>query len=214
MSAEPYYADELVTIYHGDCRDLLPGLPPSDLLLTDPPYGMDYKPLRGADGSKRWAEQVAGDGEPFDPTHLLGHRRLILWGANWYADRLPVSGGWVVWDKTPKGAKNGFHASHAELAWTNLCSSVRKFSLQWGGEAHGGEPHLHPTQKPLALMRWTLEQFAEPGWLIVDPYMGSGPLAQVCSEMGYRYIGIELDEAHCETAVRRLAQASLFGASR
>ena len=211
----PYYEDEWVTLYHGDCRDILPSLPASDLLCTDPPYGMDYEPTHRGNGSKRWAdERIHGDREPFDPSHLLSHRRLILWGANWYADRLPASGGWVVWDKTPKGAKKGFHASHAELAWTNLSSSVRKFSLQWGGEAHGGEPHLHPTQKPVALMRWLLAEFAQPGWLVVDPYMGSGSLAQACGELGFRYIGVELEERYCEIAAKRLAQGVLdFGAS-
>lgn len=211
----PYYDDGQVVIYHGDCRELLPvlTLPKNTLLLTDPPYGMDYKPKRGSDGSKRWEEGVDGDAEPFDPSHLLGFKSLILWGANWYADRLPTSGGWLVWDKTPRGAKEGFYASHCELAWTNLCSSIRKFSLQWGGEARNGEPFLHPTQKPVALMRWVLLEFTKPGDLVLDPYMGSGPVAQACQEEGRRYIGIEKQERYCATAVRRLAQGSLFGAA-
>ena len=211
--SEPCYSDEFVTLYHGRCEDVLPTLSGVDLVCTDPPYGMDYKPLRGGDGSKRWSAGVQGDDCPFDPAHLMQYERLVLWGANWYADRLPPSGGWIVWDKTPRGHKVGFHASHAELAWTNITSSVRKFSLQWGGEARGGEPHLHPTQKPVALMRWTMEQFASPGWVVLDPYMGSGPLAQACSEMGLRYIGVEIDERYCEIAAKRLAQGVLdFGA--
>jgi DNA modification methylase len=205
----PYYQDASVTLYHGDCRSFLPSMSDKDvdLLLTDPP-----KPLRGADGSKRWVDGVQGDAEPFDPRPLLFYKRLVLFGANWYADRLPPSGGWLVWDKTPKGIKEGFAASHAELAWTNLCSSVRKFSLQWGGEARNGEPHLHPTQKPVGLMRWIIEQFTEPGALILDPYMGSGPVAEACRDSGRRYIGIELEERYCAAAVRRLAQDVLdFG---
>jgi site-specific DNA-methyltransferase (adenine-specific) len=209
----PYYADESVTLYHGDCRKVLPelSLRPA-LVLTDPPYGMNHEPTRRGDGSKRWAaERVAGDAEPFDPSWLLAYGRCVLWGANWYADRLPASGGWLVWDKTPKGHKRGFTASHAELAWTNCCASVRKFSLQWGGEARNNEPHLHPTQKPVGLMRWVLEQFTEPGDLILDPYMGSGPVAEACRDLGRRYVGIELLERYCEAAVRRLAQGDLFG---
>jgi site-specific DNA-methyltransferase (adenine-specific) len=209
----PYYAADGVTLYQGDCRDVLPSIPPSTvgLLLTDPPYGMDYKPLRGADGSKRWPTGVEGDAQPFDPTHLLHYERIVLFGANWYADRLPVSGGWLVWDKTPKGVKEGFYASHAELAWTNLCASVRKFSLQWGGEARNGEPHLHPTQKPVGLMRWVLQQFTQPGDLVLDPYMGSGPVAEACRDMGRRYIGVELREEYVRAAVKRLSEAPLFG---
>jgi DNA modification methylase len=210
---EPYYSDDMVTLYHGDCRDVLPNIVPATvgLLLTDPPYGMDYKPLRGSDGSKRWAEGVKGDSAPFDPTPLLVFKRAVLFGANWYADKLPPSGGWLVWDKTPKGVKNGFHASHAELAWTNCCSSVRKFSLQWGGEARNHEPHLHPTQKPVGLMRWIVSQFTKPGDLVLDPYMGSGPVAEACRDTGRRYIGVELEERYCEIAARRLLQDSLFG---
>lgn len=214
MSA-PYYQDDFATIYHGDCRELLPGIDVDAvaLLVTDPPYGISYRPLRGSDGSKRWGTTtVKGDGSAFDPAHLLGFRRLVLFGANHYADQLPPSGGWIVWDKTPKGAKSGFHASHAELAWTNCCSSVRKFSLQWGGEARNGEPFFHPTQKPVALMRWLLNEFTNPGDLVLDPYMGSGPIAQAAKEERRRYIGIELVEAYCETAVRRLGQEVLdFG---
>lgn len=204
---EPYFSDDAVTLYLGDCRKVLPSIDPATvaLLLADPPYGMNHEPTRRSNGSKRWgAERVTGDAEPFDPAHLLGFRRLVLFGANWYANRLPPSGGWLVWDKTPKGAKQGFTASHAELAWTNCCASVRKFSLQWGGEARNGEAHLHPTQKPVALMRWILHEFTAPGDLVLDPYMGSGPVAQACQDEGRRYIGIEQEERHCETAVQRL----------
>jgi site-specific DNA-methyltransferase (adenine-specific) len=195
-----YYDEDGVVIYHGDCRDALASL-------TDIP-GMDYKPLRGSDGSKRWTDGVQGDAEPFDPAPLLRFPRLVLFGANWYADRLPASGGWLVWDKTPKGIKDGFAASHAELAWTNLCSSVRKFSLQWGGEARNHEPHLHPTQKPVGLMRWIVEMFTEPGDMVLDPYMGSGPVAQACRETGRGYLGFEIEERYCEAAVRRFAQGT------
>ena len=210
---EPYYSDDFVTMYHGECQEVLNALNVRPaLILTDPPYGMAYKPLRGSDGSKRWVDGVRNDGVPFDPTWLLSYRRLILFGANWYSSKLPDSGGWIVWDKTPKGVKNGFHASHAELAWTNLRSSILKVSLQWGGEARNGEPHLHPTQKPVGLMRELIETFSEPGDLILDPYMGSGPVAQACSETGRRYVGIELEEKYLKVAVRRLDQGVLnFG---
>ena len=104
---------------------------------------------------------------------------------------------------------SGFAASHAELAWTNLCSSVRKFSLQWGGEARNREPHLHPTQKPVGLMRWILEMFTQPGDLVLDPYMGSGPVAQACKKTGRGYLGFEIEEQYCYAAVTRLGQGML-----
>ncbi len=180
----PYYQDDWVTIYRGDCREILPGLT-ADLVLTDPPYGMGYKPLRGADGSRRFVDGVVGDDQPFDPGHLLNRPRLVLFGANWYADRLPASGGWLVWDKTPKGRKDGFTASDAELAWTNVTSRVRKIAVQWGGEARNGERgHYHPTQKPIAVFRWVVQEFTEPGALILDPYAGSGTTLVAAKEEG------------------------------
>jgi site-specific DNA-methyltransferase (adenine-specific) len=207
----PVYDDGQVTLFNADCRLILPSIDPATvaLVLTDPPYGMDYKPLRGADGSKRWKDGVDGDGEPFDPAPLLAFPRCVLFGANWYADRLPPSGGWLVWDKTPFGTKDGFYASHAELAWTNLCGSIFKFALQWGGEARNKEPHFHPTQKPVGLMLWLVERFTQPGDLILDPYMGSGPVGVACRMSGRRYIGVELKPRYCEIAAKRLAQTVL-----
>lgn len=177
------------------------------MLVTDPPYGMDYQPRRGGTGSKLWgAERVTGDREPFDPSHLLFMKRAVLFGANWYADRLPPSGGWIVWDKTPRGAKEGFTASHAELAWTNTRSSVLKIPLQWGGEARNGEGHHHPTQKPVGLMRRVIEEISLPGEVVADPYAGSGSTLLAARESGRRAIGVELEERYCEVIARRLAQ--------
>jgi site-specific DNA-methyltransferase (adenine-specific) len=211
MGMTPYFDDGQIQIWNADCRDILPTIAPGsvDLVLTDPPYGMDYKPLRGADGSKRWIEGVEGDDEPFDPAILLPFGRCVLFGANWYADRLPNSGGWIVWDKTPLGIKEGFNYSHAELAWTNITGSIAKFSLQWGGEARNKEPYLHPTQKPVALMRWLVEKFTKPDDLVLDPYMGSGPIADACRQTGRRYIGIERKEIYCRAAIGRLQQSVL-----
>jgi hypothetical protein len=170
---------------------------------------MNYKPLRGADGSKRFSDGVCGDAEAFDPTHLLCAPRCVLFGANWYANKLPASGGWIVWDKTPRDKKIGFIASDAELAWTNLATRIHKFSMQWGGEAHGGEDHLHPTQKPVALMRWIIQQWTQPDQLVLDPYMGSGPVLVAAHELSRRAIGIEIEERYCEIAAKRLAQGVL-----
>ena len=203
--SEPYYSDETCTIYHGDAFAVMPDVD-FDVVVSDPPYGMGYKPLRGADGSKRFTEAVVGDDRPFDPDPFLAYP-AVLWGANWYSPRLPASGGWLVWDKAPRGRKVGFHASEAELAWTNVRSSVLTFRLQWGGEAHNGEPHLHPTQKPEPLMRWCLE-LVPPG-VVLDPFMGSGTTLRAAKALGRKAIGIEIEERYCEIAAKRLAQEVL-----
>jgi site-specific DNA-methyltransferase (adenine-specific) len=211
---KPYYDDGQCVIYHGDCREILPALNVDPaLVLTDPPYGMDYSPMRAGTRStaaqRRVGREIHGDREAFDPSHLLVFESLVLFGANWYADRLPPSGGWIVWDKTPRIVREGWIGSHAELAWTNLAGHVLKFSMQWGGEARNGEPSLHPAQKPIALMRWILALYTEPDWLVLDPYMGSGPIGVACRETRRRYIGIEIEERYCEIAAKRLAQEVL-----
>ena len=208
---KPYYDEGGITIYHGDCREVLPRLTIDvGLLLSDPPYGIDYKPLRGSNGSKMWGmETVTGDAEPFDPSHLLRYPRLVLFGANHYADKLPASGGWIVWDKTPRGIREGFIYSHAELAWSNVTGHVEKFVLEWQGNSRQGEDFLHPTQKPIALMRWVIQRFGDGGEVVVDPYMGSGTTLVAAQELRRRAIGIEIEERYCEIAAKRLSQQTL-----
>lgn len=206
----PYYEDEQagIVLYHGDCREILPTLKVG-AFISDPPYGMAYKPLRGADGSKRWTEGVRGDDEPFSPEHLHGLPR-VLWGANWYANHLPGHGGWLVWNKTCDHRKRGFVASDCELAFASETTRVHRFDMQWGGEARNGEPFYHPTQKPVALMRWCFD-FVPADALVCDPYCGAGPTLVAAKQLGRPAIGIELDEKYCEIAAQRLAQGVLFG---
>ena len=215
----PYYDRDGVTIYHADCRDILPSIDPTsvDLLLTDPPYGMaldtDYgKPGKHKNGGLRWPS-VAGDAEPFDPTPLLAFARSVLWGANYYADRLPNRGSWLVWHKNIRSGHPD--RGEAELAWTTAYNGpVRHVTVPWDvGDRPSAEPfsaYVHPTQKPVALMRWILDRWTKPGDLILDPYMGSGPVARAAQLLGRRYIGIELVEDYCKAAVNRLAQPSMF----
>jgi site-specific DNA-methyltransferase (adenine-specific) len=201
------------TLYLGDCLAILPSLPVADAVITDPPYGINYKPLRGGDGSKLFTEPVHDDDKPFDPAPFLSFKKLVLWGGNNYASRLPDNGGWLVWDKTPMGMKRGFAQSHAELAWTNCGRMVRKFPFQWGGEAHGGEPHYHPTQKPVALLEWCL-QIVGDAELILDPFMGSCPVGIASLRAGRKFIGVEISpvyfEIACERLTNELKQEKLF----
>lgn len=201
----PYYSHAGITIYHGDCREALPGLA-FDSILADPPYGISYKPLRGSNGSKMWGvETVRGDDVAFDPNAFVSSgRAAILWGANHYADRLPASAGWLVWDKTPSGIREGFIYSHAELAWTNTATRVHKFSLDWQGCDRNGEGFFHPTQKPVSLMRWCIGFLPE--GTILDPFMGSGTTLVAAKNLGRKAIGIEIEERYCEIAAKRLAQ--------
>lgn len=214
---KPYFELDGITIYHADCMDILPSIDPMDvdLLLTDPPYGIGYDPGEALTrAGTKWVgvvghPPVVGDAAPFNPEALLTYKRIVLWGANNYADKLPPSQSWIVWNRDSGDS----HTADAELAWTNLGGTVRSFDYLWNGVCRGSEigNHWHPTQKPVALMRWILERWTKPGDLILDPYMGSGPIAQACFELGRRYVGIEIEESYCQITVeRRFNQQTLF----
>jgi len=211
---KPYYDRDGITIFHARCEDVLPSIDPADvgLLLTDPPYGInldtDYSGrMHKSDKGQTWARRVDNDELPFDPSLMMAYGRVALFGANYYTDVLPV-GAWLVWRK--RGVSPVL--SDCEMAWHN-CGGKR---VSYFESAHvnttAREGKLHPTQKPSSLMRWIVDRYTEPGDLVLDPYMGSGPVAQACHELGRRYVGIELVEEYCAVAVKRLSQQTLdFG---
>lgn len=216
----PYYDHGGITIYHGDCREIIPSLWQSgvDLLIADPPYGVNYivAPQVVGRGHRRilmgGKPPVFGDDKPFDPSHLTLFKRAILFGANHYSDKLPVSGGWIVWDKTGggRGPRNSF--ADVELAWSNLRKTPTIKHHLWKGlvrDSEAGDTVLHPTQKPVALMAWLINEYTQPGQLILDPYMGSGPVLVAAKMSARRAIGIEIEERYCEIAAKRLQQEVL-----
>lgn len=216
----PYYEREGVTVYYGDCLQILPELPPIDSIVTDPPWGKGYVSNHNSgrgdcdmirkDGN---FAPIVGDDQPFDPSPWLGFRRVVLWGAQYYASRLPDQSGWLVWDKL--AGKTPCQQSDCELAWTNMDAPVRMFTHLWRGIMRAGRENvtnggkLHPHQKPVALMKWCIDQI-EPQGVILDPYMGSGSTLEAAVELGYHVIGIDILEHNCEIAVKRVAQMSLF----
>ena len=223
---KPYYERDGIVIYHADCREVLPTLETGsiDLVLTDPPYGKSERTERGKAGRGRspyaWSgandfPPVHGDDEPFNPAHLLRFPRLILFGANYYAAHLPPSNSWLVWDKCAGLVSKrtlGFNDNgDAELAWTNLGGPVRVLPHRWMGLIRDSEkePHLHPTQKPVALMTALIRHYGTDGGVILDPYMGSGPVLRAAKDLGRKAIGIEIEERYCEVAAKRLSQEVL-----
>lgn len=211
----PYYQDDYVTLYHGDCREVLPKLP-ADTVVTDPPYGIAYKGGGGGNliHTKRHRKQeaVVGDAEPFDPTPLLMFKRVAMFGAQHYANRLPDGGTFHVWDK--RGDYRPVHTADFDTIWINRKEPGRIFRCVWRGlcrETEHDQRIVHPTQKPLRVMVWALEMFPDAA-LILDPYAGSGTTLRAAKNLGRRAIGIEIEERYCEIAARRLSQEVLdFG---
>lgn len=211
----PYYDHAGITIYHGDSLEMMPKLTVTkdDLLLTDPPYGIDYchGKRKGGVGLGTDGVAIVGDNEPFDPTHLLELPcGKVLWGANHYANKLPTSKGWWIWDKRDGTPSND--QSDCEIAWTDFGTTARLFSRKWNGAYRGGsdqkQSRYHPSQKPLDLLVWCIMQAPYIG-VVLDFYCGSGTSLVAAKHLGRRAIGIEIEERYCEITVKRLSQEVL-----
>lgn len=210
-AARTEHISDDVTLYLGDCREIAPTLT-FDAVVSDPPYGINHKVERTGIPSghkRRTNERIIGDVEPFDPSPWA-RVPAILWGANHYAGLLPVSGGWLVFDKRRGGTHNQqFKASDCELAWTNLFGSVKMFSHLWAGICRESEigQHFHPMQKPIALMEWCVKFLPDPGAIVLDPYMGSGTTGVATASLGRKFIGIEIEPKYFDVACRRISAA-------
>lgn len=164
-----------------------------------------------------WPEGIVGDDRPFEPdTWLELTPRCLFWGAHRFADRLPA-GSWLVWDKVPTGKIRD--QGDGEAAWiSGEPRPMRIHRLLWDGvcvgsaardEVTAGQQRVHPTQKPVVLMEWCIQQMELPrGTIIVDPYMGSGSTGVAAVKLGYPFVGIEIVPQYFETAHRRIEQAT------
>ena len=214
---KPFYEDGSVTIYHGDCREIAPSLEGDFALVSDPPYGMGWNTdstrftggqhIRGT-GRKDWAE-IHGDTEPFDPSPWLGYPAVVLWGFNHFAQAVPA-GTVLVWIKKADHLFGTF-LSDCELAWMKGGHGVYAHRKQFPPPSRMSENNgkvAHPTQKPLSLMRWSIERTGT-DLPVLDPFMGSGTTLRAAKDLGRKAIGIELEERYCEIAAERCSQEVL-----
>lgn len=217
----PYYSRNGIDLYLGDCREVLPQITEKvDLVLTDPPYGIGYKPQKH-NSKTSWGDRnfcatdmLYGDSGKLDfDAHPIYDRfkdiPQVWWGANNYADSLPRSRGWLVWFKA-RGME-GTDFSHAEMAWTSRNMPIRVLDYLWQGSMKDGERERakHPTQKPMAVLDWSLSFFPE-ATFILDPFLGSGTTAVCAKKLGRRCIGIEINEDYLKIAIERLRQEVLL----
>lgn len=212
-------------IINADCLEFMKTLPDKciDLVLTDPPYGInishtgkidntggaDYNSLKSKDwGVVEWDKESPSK-EYFDEILRIG-KKVIIFGGNFFTDKLPVNGGWIVWHKKLVNLEN---FSDCELAWTNFLGRVRYYKFGYIGVDYlnsKDKKDFHPTQKPQNLMKWCLQEFSKEGWLIFDPFMGSGSTLVAAKQLKRNYIGIEISEKYCEIARQRLRQQILL----
>ena len=219
----PYFNLDGITLYHGDCREVMPTLGRFDLLLTDPPYGMnlDTDNSRFSGGSngnmaKRGngvgtaqGKPIIGDDKPLggvDPGVLFAvSKQQIVWGWNHYPSLIP-KGSCLVWIKRFDEAFGSF-LSDAEIAYkSGGCGVYCKRDLSNNAIAR---ERAHPTQKPVSLMQWCLAFFPD-AKTILDPFAGSGTTLLAAKLEGRQAVGIEISERYCEIAANRLRQRVLF----
>jgi site-specific DNA-methyltransferase (adenine-specific)/modification methylase len=201
---------EGITLYLGDCREILPTLGKVDAVVTDPPYGIreaaGKNKTRGLLAKSRDYGNLDWDNET-PPQWVIEMLRAvsryqIIFGGNYYP--LPPTSCWLVWDK-----KNGdTDFADCELAWTNLPKAVRKIEWLWHGMIRkGSDVREHPTQKPLGVMAWALDHLPADVKLVCDPFMGSGTTGVAAVQKGVQFIGIEREQAYFETACARMREA-------
>lgn len=222
----PYYEDDLVTLYHGDCREILPHLDLSvDLLATDPPYGLDIGYGRTALGTRR----IEGDADDAllvgileDCDHLMAANSWasVFCGYTHSGKVQEAAGvaGWkvktvIVWDKAMPSLGEGIRNQHELAVLAKRGKPLETFSggNVWRITRERGRPE-HPHMKPQALMSRLVGYYSPPNGVVLDPFAGSGSTLVAASMLGRKAVGIEFSEAYCELIVRRLGQPSLnFG---
>ncbi len=193
------------TLRCGDCRQVEARR--YGAVITDPPYGVSVvqRGMVGADfgvAKKGKYQPIAGDHETPEVRWLVELCDVaIIWGGNYFADQLPPAGGWLVWDKREaSGIVNTF--ADCELAWSNQTGPARIHRQLWNGMIRAGEhdTRVHPTQKPVALMRWCLE-FTQGD--VFDPYAGSGSTLIAAEQLGRVCHAVELSPAYCDAIAAR-----------
>jgi site-specific DNA-methyltransferase (adenine-specific) len=225
---KPYYEDEAVTIYHGDCREVLPGLE-ADAVITDPPYnvGKDYGPGHD-DAKEKWAhiewlhDLLALSAEASrGPVVFFPGRRYML-DAEWMvADtglRIVRCLGWHRKEFAGDKWNGGPAMCWEPIVWASS-EDKPTFNTIFGTYGRDflvvpsthGDPYaqLHPCPKPLAVMKWLVGLFVPEMGLVLDPFVGTGTTLRAAKDLGRRAIGIEIEERYCEIAVERLAQEVL-----
>lgn len=182
-----------------------------DLIITDPPYGK--KADKGTNGfgqakNRRYKggwDSKRPDKEVFDEMRRVS-KNMIIFGANYFADMLPVSNCWIFWDK--KGEvkfQNPF--ADGELIYTTFKKPVKRIVFkQQGFITDSKDKRYHPTQKPSELVTQLIEMFSEEGQLIFDPFIGSGTTAIAAIRTNRKYIGCEINEEFCDIAEERIKQ--------
>ena len=202
-----------INLYQRDCLEAMKEMPDNsyELAIVDPPYGIGA----GSKGfinrntlnqnaekfyrNNDW-DKVRPTKEYFDELRRVS-KTQIIWGGNYFVDFLKPARCYIVWDK--KTGKNSY--ADCEIALTNIDGNAKIFTKFWlGAHANNGTPRIHPTEKPVRLYEWLLDNYAKEGDKILDTHLGSGSIALACHNRGYSLDAYEIDEEYFNTAADRL----------
>jgi len=200
----------------GDCLEEMQNIPDKsvDLVLTDPPYGIDIgNQSQGKGGGvARKIDYGVNDWDKATPTQEVFNemfrisKNQIIFGGNYFIEFLHNSPCWIVWNKD--NGESDF--ADCELAWTSFESAVRIVKYRWAGMLQQAgvkkEKRVHPTQKPVGVMEWILTNYSKENETILDCYMGSGPVGIACKKLNRNFIGIDDNLKHFNTAQDRISQ--------
>jgi DNA modification methylase len=189
-----------------------------DFVFTDPPYGVAVVKdgMVGADfgvAKKGNYKPIIGDEttdtaiEAYNACVAIGAKKIVLWGGNYFSDKLPPSSCWLVWDKRgDSGIVNTF--ADCELAWTNMTSPARVHKQLWNGMIREGErdKRVHPTQKPVALCEWGISNYTDKNASVLDLFLGSGSTLMACEKTNRKCFGMEMSPDYCDVIIKRWQQ--------
>ena len=202
-----------VSLVNCDCLEYMKTIPDKyfDLALVDPPYGIGAGSVNFQSGTRKRPSKFhkVNDWDNSIPTAEYWQelfrvsKNQIVWGGNYMTEFLPPSRCWVFWDK---GTGDNSYAD-GELAWCSFDKVVKKFTKFWSGgnaKEKGDLDRVHPTQKPVALYKWLLKNYAKQGDKILDTHFGSLSIGIACHDMGFELTACELDKDYYEAGKKRL----------
>lgn len=218
-----YKIEDIINKVHcADCLEFMKDMPDKsvDLVLTDPPYGINYK---GIEASKKKGlgvvfDKIENDKGKLDLKMVLNFScPKIIFGAEYYLSQIPHNKGtWICWDKRLTEKADKMIGNPFELAWYSENTNYRIYRILHGGVVNAdnwlkqGIQRFHPTQKPVRLMELIIKDFTEEGQTILDPFLGSGTTAVAAQNLKRNFIGIEISSEYCKIAEQRLRQKPLL----
>lgn len=201
--------------YNMDCMEGMKEFPDKyfELAIVDPPYGID-KSLSAPSRIRKYGQTITGNdlkpSEEYFSELFRVSKNQIVWGYNHLSDYLPPTKEFIFWYKHQQVVSY----SDGEIAWTSFAKTAKCFDYPYFGNINAEQNRIHPMQKPVALYQWILQEYAKPGYKILDTHVGSASSLIACYNMGFDYVGFELDRYYYEAATERLeavkAQMNLF----